>query len=73
MTTNGVTLKRKLPALKEAGLDQINISLDTLVPAKFEFVTRRKGWHKVMEGIETALELGYDPVKVMVFVYYHKQ
>jgi len=64
MTTNGVTLKRKLPLLKEAGLDQLNVSLDTLIPAKFEFVTRRKGWQKVMDGIDAALDLGYDPVKV---------
>ncbi|XP_064602274.1 molybdenum cofactor biosynthesis protein 1-like [Liolophura sinensis] len=64
MTTNGVTLARKLPVLKEAGLDQLNISLDTLIPAKFEFITRRKGWQKVIEGIDVALQLGYDPVKV---------
>lgn len=43
MTTNGITLKRKLPALKNAGVNLINVSLDTLVPQKFEFVTRRKG------------------------------
>ena len=43
MTTNGITLARKLPALKEAGLNLLNISLDTLVPQKFEFITRRKG------------------------------
>jgi cyclic pyranopterin phosphate synthase len=64
MTTNGVTLAKKLPKLQEAGLDRINISLDTLIPAKFEFITRRKGWQKVMEGMDKALELGYDPVKV---------
>ncbi|XP_052276119.1 molybdenum cofactor biosynthesis protein 1-like isoform X2 [Dreissena polymorpha] len=64
MSTNGITLARRLPELKEAGLDLLNISLDTLVPAKFEFVTRRKGWDKVMKGIDTALELGYSPVKV---------
>lgn len=64
MTTNGVTLARKLPLLKEAGLDLLNISLDTLIPAKFEFITRRKGWDRVMNGIDTALDLGYDPVKV---------
>ena len=64
ITTNGVVLARKLPALHAAGLDQINVSLDTLVPAKFEFVTRRKGWNKVMEGIDRALELNYDPVKI---------
>ncbi|XP_038250316.1 molybdenum cofactor biosynthesis protein 1 isoform X2 [Dermochelys coriacea] len=64
VTTNGINLARLLPRLKEAGLDAINISLDTLVPAKFEFIVRRKGFHKVMEGINKATELGYNPVKV---------
>lgn len=64
MSTNGITLAKKLPALKEAGLDLINISLDTLIPAKFEFITRRKGWNSVMEGIEKALEMGFHPLKV---------
>ncbi|CAM4551149.1 unnamed protein product [Caretta caretta] len=64
VTTNGINLARLLPRLKEAGLDAINISLDTLVPAKFEFIVRRKGFHKVMEGINKAIELGYNPVKV---------
>ncbi|KAM0865056.1 hypothetical protein ACQ4PT_043523 [Festuca glaucescens] len=64
MTTNGVVLSKKLPRLKECGLNALNISLDTLIPAKFEFMTRRKGHSKVMESIDTAIELGYDPVKV---------
>ncbi|XP_060081579.1 molybdenum cofactor biosynthesis protein 1-like isoform X2 [Ylistrum balloti] len=64
MTTNGVTLARKAPALQEAGLDLINVSLDTLISAKFEFISRRKGWNHVMKGIDTALDLGYNPVKV---------
>ncbi|XP_072266099.1 molybdenum cofactor biosynthesis protein 1 isoform X2 [Pyxicephalus adspersus] len=64
LTTNGITLARQLPKLKEAGLDVINVSLDTLVPAKFEFIVRRKGFHKVMEGINRAVELGYNPVKL---------
>lgn len=64
ITTNGVTLGKKLPQLKEAGLDLINISLDTLIPAKFEFITRRKGWERVMNSIDTAIDLGYSPVKV---------
>ncbi|XP_066451418.1 molybdenum cofactor biosynthesis protein 1 isoform X2 [Eleutherodactylus coqui] len=64
ITTNGINLARLLPKLKEAGLDVLNISLDTLVPAKFEFIVRRKGFHKVMEGIHRAVELGYNPVKV---------
>ncbi|NWV07526.1 MOCS1 protein, partial [Ptilonorhynchus violaceus] len=43
VTTNGINLTRLLPRLKEAGVNAINISLDTLVPAKFEFIVRRKG------------------------------
>lgn len=69
MTTNGLLLSRKLPSLKAAGLNLLNVSLDTLVPAKFEFITRRKGFEKVMEGIETALELGYRPLKVCICIY----
>ena len=64
MTTNGITLATKLPRLKQCGLTALNISLDTLVPAKFEFLTRRKGHSRVLESINTAAELGYHPVKV---------
>ena len=42
---------------------RLNISLDTLVPAKFEFLTRRKGHERVLESIRVAAALGYDPVK----------
>lgn len=64
MTTNGVTLSRKLHQLKDAGLSGVNISLDTLVPAKFEFITRRRGLDKVLRGIEDAVAIGIDRVKV---------
>lgn len=64
MTTNGIVLSRKLNDLKEAGLNQINISLDTLQEKKFEFIAKRKGWSKVMESIDKAIELGYSPLKV---------
>ena len=43
ITTNGLVLEKKLPALQAAGVNQLNVSLDTLVPEKFEFITRRKG------------------------------
>ena len=43
ITTNGIALRRKLPQLKEAGVTHLNISLDTLIPQKFEFITRRNG------------------------------
>uniref|UniRef100_A0AAR2JZS1 Molybdenum cofactor biosynthesis protein 1 n=1 Tax=Pygocentrus nattereri TaxID=42514 RepID=A0AAR2JZS1_PYGNA len=64
ITTNGINLARVLPGLKKAGVDLLNISLDSLVPAKFEFIVRRKGFHKVIEGIDKAVEMGYNPVKV---------
>lgn len=43
LTTNGVTLPRHAKNLKEAGLTSINVSFDTLIPEKFEFISRRKG------------------------------
>ena len=45
MTTNAITLSRKVTDLKAAGLTSVNISLDTLVPQKFEFISRRKGMY----------------------------
>jgi len=64
ITTNGLVLTRQLVALQRAGLDVLNVSLDTLSPARYEQVTRRKGWERVMAGIDLALQLGYSPVKV---------
>ena len=64
MTSNGIVLSRKLARLQAAGLNQLNISLDTLVPAKFELLTRRKGHNKVLQSIDMAIELGFSPVKV---------
>lgn len=64
ITTNGITLARQLPMLKQSGVTNLNISLDTLVPAKFEFMTRRKGHHRVIDSINAAVDLGYNPVKV---------
>jgi cyclic pyranopterin phosphate synthase len=64
MTTNGITLAKQLPALHAAGLDLINISLDTLVASKFELITRRRGWEQVMGAIDKALAMGYRPLKI---------
>ncbi|XP_067130507.1 molybdenum cofactor biosynthesis protein 1-like isoform X3 [Centruroides vittatus] len=64
ITTNGLLLNKHLPALKKAGLKAINISLDTLIPEKFELITRRKGWERVMKSIDAALDFGYIPVKI---------
>lgn len=64
ITTNALTLTRQLPALQRAGLDALNISLDTLREERFEMFTRRKGWSRVMASIDLAVQLGYNPVKV---------
>ena len=72
MTTNGISLGRMLLKLQDSGLDSLNISLDTLVPDKFEFFTRRKGHNLVMKSINKALELGYNPVKVNCVVMKNK-
>ena len=54
MTSNGISLKRKLPALVAAGLTHLNISLDTLDSQKYELITRRRGYEAVMEALHTA-------------------
>lgn len=64
ITTNGLVLTRLLVNLQRAGLDLLNISLDTLKPEKYEQITRRKGWDRVLMGIDLALQLEFDPVKI---------
>src|SRR3712207_1182753 len=64
MTTNGFLLEEHLSDLVEAGLDRINISLDTLEPEKFTFITRRNHFHKVWRAIMAALETPLSPVKL---------
>ena len=63
MTTNAVLLEQQLPALLEAGLDSVNISLDTLDPALFAKITARDEFSAVQAGIHAALESGI-PVKL---------
>src|SRR3712207_3476806 len=64
MTTNGYLLEEHLDGLVEAGLDRINVSLDTLQPEKFAFITRRNHFHKVWRAIMAALETPLSPVKI---------
>lgn len=63
MTTNGIVLEKKLLALQEAGLNALNISLDTLLPHRFEAFTRRTGLKRVLHAIDKAVAVGYNPVK----------
>src|ERR687890_216851 len=64
MTTNGFLLEENLDGLVEAGLDRINISLDTLQPEKFAFITRRNHFEKVWGAIIAALKTPLSPVKI---------
>lgn len=64
LTTNGILLAPMAEALWDAGLRRINVSLDTMDPAKFLELTRRTGFEQVIEGILAAKEAGFDPVKV---------
>lgn len=61
ITTNGLVLTRNLVSYMRAGLDSLNISLDTLNPKKYEEITRRKGFERVIAGIDLSIQLGYKP------------
>ncbi len=64
LTTNGIGLKRTAAALKAAGLDRVNVSLDTLRPDVFKTLTRRDRHKDVIEGLHAARDAGLTPVKV---------
>ena len=64
LTTNGTTLTNLAPALVSAGLERINISLDSLKRERFEQITRRDELDKVLEGIDAAVSAGLAPVKI---------
>jgi len=68
MTTNGILLPKMAQKLREAGLSRVNISLDTLDPEQYRYITRWGNVDDVLKGIDTALELGFRPVKVNAVV-----
>ncbi len=68
LTTNGVLLKEYAGDLLQAGLRRINVSLDTLRPERFAYITRRDRFKEVWEGIEEALRCRLSPVKVNAVV-----
>jgi cyclic pyranopterin phosphate synthase len=68
LTTNGSTLETMAADLKTAGLDRINISLDSLQPERFAALTRRDELPAVLAGIRAAVAAGFSPVKVNVVV-----
>ena len=64
LTTNGVYLTKYAKQLAKAGLHRVNISLDTLDPAKFTKLTRVGTLHDVLAGIEAAKEANLQPIKI---------
>ena len=64
LSTNGVFLKAQARKLKAAGLDRVNISLDTLDRMKFQQIARMDKLHHVLEGIDEAIQTGLHPVKI---------
>jgi GTP 3',8-cyclase len=66
MTTNGATLRQQAAELEAAGLQRVNISLDSLQRDRFLALTRRDELDHVLEGIDAAIEAGFAPVKLNV-------
>jgi cyclic pyranopterin phosphate synthase len=64
LSTNGLLVATHARALKSAGLDRVNISLDTLSPAKFRAITGVDRWQSVMDGILAARAAGLTPIKL---------
>ncbi|QIX26942.1 GTP 3',8-cyclase MoaA [Nocardioides sp. JQ2195] len=64
LTTNALGLARKAQSLAAAGLDRVNVSLDTIRSDTFTKITRRNRLHDVISGLEAAHEAGLGPVKI---------
>jgi cyclic pyranopterin phosphate synthase len=64
LTTNGIGLSRRAGALRAAGLDRVNVSLDTLRPEVFRKLSRRDRLDDVLSGLAAAVSAGLAPVKV---------
>ena len=64
LTTNGIGLERLAGALRDAGLDRVNVSLDTLDEERFRALTRRDRLADVLRGLRAAADAGLTPVKI---------
>lgn len=68
LTTNGTLLEEILPELKEFGLDKLNISLDSLNPERFKYITGKDNLDSVLRAVNKAINLGFSPLKINVVV-----
>jgi len=64
MTSNGIFLNKLAQPLADAGLKRVNISLDTMNPLKFKYVTRLGDIQQVFRGIDAAKKAGLTPIKI---------
>ena len=64
LTTNGVLLADQAQSLRDAGLNRLNISLDTLNEDTFFRLSRRKGLDRVLSGIDKAIEVGFEKIRL---------
>ncbi|MGM9607843.1 MAG: GTP 3',8-cyclase MoaA [Oscillospiraceae bacterium] len=64
LTTNGTLLPQMAKPLREAGVDRLNISLDTLNPEKYAYITRRGSLDDALRGIEAAFDAGFEHMKI---------
>ena len=64
LTTNGVLLADHAQDLRDAGLNRVNVSLDTLDEDTFFRLSRRKGLQKVLDGIDAAIQVGFDKIRL---------
>ncbi|WP_255195792.1 GTP 3',8-cyclase MoaA [Halorarius litoreus] len=71
LTTNGTFLPGRAEALKDAGLDRVNVSQDALDPEAFREVTKSGAYDDVIEGVLAAVDAGLDPVKLNMVVFEH--
>lgn len=68
LTTNGFDFRRHASALKNAGLDRVTLSLDSLDPKNFEDITGVDALSKVLDAVDTARQCGFDPIKINAVV-----
>jgi cyclic pyranopterin phosphate synthase len=68
LTTNGMLLKEMAAPLRRAGVQRLNISLDSLRPETFSLITRGGELQRVMNGIAAAEDAGFPPVKINMVV-----
>ena len=64
LTTNGVLLEKMAPDLKAAGVNRVNVSLDTLKPDRYAEITGKDELDRVLRGIEKAAQIGLTPIKI---------